>query len=309
MKKYIHKFLLSAMVLAAHVVTPSAQAWMEVSPTVMLCSTSSSAYDDELLAQRRKDAESFNLVGEIGAGIFILIFLTIVAGYALSLKVRIQEKKRRWEPLPMPEDASYDQELCVDNLRPEFCETLELMANLQKRECDGVMLPCITEKREIDLAYEILHRLKNLPNLNADEILHLNILGEQANVAQTRHICCDKKLYRVAFLFGNFMCRDAFLMPLYKFNNPNPLYIRLAQSLTMALGIGGFVEAYRHANGEYEPIYVDRKGRLWKRAGLEPILDGCAFAVLIFLLTLILTPFVLYPCALAHMYRNYFSNR
>ncbi len=308
MKKYIYKFLLP-LILAVQAITPSAYARTELHPPVMLCDASNSAYEDELLIQRRKEAEDFNQIGEIGAGLLILLLLMMVGGYIFSVKIRIQEKKRRWVNLPFPDGSETGQELCLDNLRPEFCETLELIASLQKRELDGVMLPCITEKREIDAAYEILHRLKKLPDLNADEILHLNILGEQANEAQSRHICCDKKLYWMAFLFGGFMCRDAFLMPLYKFNNPDPLYIRLAQSFTMAFGIGGFVEAYKHANGEYEPVYVDRKGRLWKRAGLEPIFDGCLFAVLISILTLILTPFVLYPCAIAHMYRNYFSNR
>ena len=308
MKKYIYKFLL-ALIMAAHAISPATYARTEEQSPVMQSNANSSVYEDELLAQRRKEAEDSNQIGEIGAGILILLLLMMVGGYIFSVKTRIQEKKRRWVKLPLPDCTESSKELCLDNLRSEFCETLELISSLQKRECDGVMLPCITEKREIDTAYEILHRLKKLPNLNTDEILHLNILGEQANEAQARHICCDKRLYRIAFLFGGFMCRDAFLMPLYKFNNPDPLYIRLAQSFTMAFGIGGFVEAYKHANGEYEPIYVDRKGRFWKRAGLEPVLDGCMFAVIISFLTLILTPFVLYPCAIAHMYRNYFSNR
>lgn len=273
----------------------------------------SSTHDQKVATTYTKTEEdkkkaSEDPIGNFFAAILLCLVVSLVAIYPFMLRIRFREKKRRWVQLPMPERVEPGQTVCPENLRSEFSETMEFIAGLRQLDCDGVKIPCFTEKREIDAAFEIIHRLKNLPNLNADELLHLNMLGEQANEAQSRHICCDKKLYRIASFFG-FICRDAYLMPLYKFNNPNPLYIRIAQAFTMAFGIGGFVEAYKHVKGEYEPVYIDRKGNLWKRAGLEPLFDGCLSGLFISAIVIIMSPFFVIPCSLAHIYRNYFANR
>lgn len=257
-----------------------------------------------------RENDPMNKVGEAFAA--VLLSLIVVQGimYVIALRARLNEKKRRWNALPLPE--AVDSESSEPQLRPEFSRHAEFCGALQRREVEDISIPVITEKRELDKGYELLHELSKLPSLNRDEVELLNGFGSDLNEAQQRHSCfVSGELKGMSAIIMRTLISasaTAYDMPAFKFDNPSPGYLRAVRAFMCGIGLGLFQEAVKHARGDYDTVYVEKKtGRMFKK--VEDLPDGCLWSIIIAFLMLCIAPFLTLIGNIAHYYRNYISNK
>ena len=234
-----------------------------------------------------------------------------------------RENKRRWKALELPEDYEVPQGCVfdVEGLRNEFNELREIWDNMERENMDGVEVRYFSLKKEIDKGYAALAKFKGISDLSDDEKYALNAFGSDLNNAQSRILGCEKKQFIIicsiciaaGFMIGfvawaiPFVYYLALLTPRYKTVNPEPWYLLLMHRLLYGLGIGMFVAAACSARGDFDTVYVDKHGRLYK--DLENKTMGCAVAACMLMLALILAPFLIMAQCLIHFIRNYISNR
>lgn len=269
--------------------------------------------EDQALREHIKQVRENDPMNKAGAALAVVLFgLIALQGimYVIALRTRWNEKKRRWNALPLPEALEPDSS--EPQLRPEFRRHAEFCEALQHRELEGMSIPVITEKRELDKGYELLYELSKLPSLERDEVELLNRFGSELNAAQQRHACFvhgEYKGIRAFFLRAIIGASStAYDMPAFKFDNPAPMYLRAVRALMSGIGLGLFQEAVKHARGDYDTVYVEKKtGRMFKK--VEDLPDGCVWSIIIMMLMVCIAPFLTLIGNIAHYYRNYISNK
>lgn len=266
-------------------------------------------------------------IEESAENAFLTIIITIVTLWLLSIPymgwILYRENKRRWKALELPEDYEVPQGCVfdVEGLRDEFNELREIWDNMERENVDGVEVRYFTLKKEIDKGYAALAKFKGISDLSDDEKYALNAFGSDLNNAQSRILGCEKKQFVIicsicasAGFITNFVAWAipfvyylALLTPRYKTDNPEPWYLLLMHRLLYGLGIGMFVAAACSARGDFDTVYVDKYGRLYKDLKDKPV--GCAMAACMLMLALFLAPFLIMAQCLIHFIRNYISNR
>lgn len=233
------------------------------------------------------------------------------------------EKKRAWKMLELPEDYTAPESplLEIEGLRSEFDAIRDVWFNLETSEIEGELYYRFIQKKEIDACYKALEPFKSMTDLSNDEKYVLNEVGTALNNAQKRVLGCGMKQFVIICL----LCGLAGLMtmfmtwiipfvyylsmqtPVYKAANDEPWYLAVMHRLLYALGIGMFIAAAQSARGDYDPVYVDRRGNLYTNLDDKP--TGCFIALMLLMLALMLAPLLIMAQCLIHFIRNYISNR
>lgn len=271
----------------------------------------------------------------------IFILLSIfggICGYAAY--ILRQEYKRRWKKLALPEGTTVEI-VDEDQLRPEFSafyEWKEMLVWKSAGDNEEESMPYITTKKTVDKGYEVLYKLAALPDLNADEITILNLMGGDLNNAQKRYLGSSKWLlagFAICFLFfaiGTLpiskngaieLWLDVFnsiayltaiaaifiadLMPSYKFGNEEPILIRGARRVLSAIGAGTWAMAVFMATHRNDTIYKDSSGNVYVEKDDGAV--GCGMALAVLSLFIVLLPLIAFGNTVASFYRNYFSNK
>lgn len=265
-------------------------------------------------------SEKAGYLGEIIGGIFVsLWFLSI----PYMVWILYCEKKRAWKMLELPEDYTAPESPVfeIEGLRSEFDAIRDIWFNLETSEIEGELYYRFIQKKEIDACYKALEPFKSMTDLSNDEKYVLNEVGAALNNAQKRVLGCGMKQFVIICL----LCGVAGLMtmfmtwiipfvyylsmktPVYKAANDEPWYLAIMHRLLYALGIGMFIAAAQTARGDFDPVYVDKRGNLYTNLDDKP--TGCFIAIMWLMLALMLAPLLIMAQCLIHFIRNYISNR
>ncbi len=240
-----------------------------------------------------------------------------------------QEKKRRWEPVAIPEGSpEYSRD--PSTFSPACADILEWQSKLETREFEGVPVPVITDRKEIEAAYALLATLREKKEeLNSDSLHFMNALGEELNTAQTRHLSGSKAgliIACVLFAFlafcmimsGSYFASQfwvafaaiyylAMKCPAYKLANPEPTYYRVCKDIVKALGIGSLFVAGDMAEGKYATVYRDSKGRFFIDKDERDA--GCVISLVIIVIIFAFAPFIFLLNAICDFFRNYVGTK
>ncbi|MBQ3144898.1 MAG: hypothetical protein IJB89_10325 [Akkermansia sp.] len=265
-------------------------------------------------------SEKAGYLGEIIGGIFVsLWFLSI----PYMVWILYCEKKRAWKMLELPEDytAPEGAALDIEGLRSEFDTLRNIWVNLELVEIEGELYRCFVQKKEVDAGYKALEPFKSMTDLTNDEKYALNEAGAALNNAQKRVLGCGMKQFVIICLLCGFAGLMTMFMtwiipfvyylsmktPVYKAANDEPWYLAIMHRLLYALGIGMFIAAAQTARGDFDPVYVDKRGNLYTNLDDKP--TGCFIAIMWLMLALMLAPLLIMAQCLIHFIRNYISNR
>lgn len=265
-------------------------------------------------------SEKAGYLGEIIGGIFVsLWFLSI----PYMVWILYCEKKRAWKMLELPEDytAPEGAALDIEGLRSEFDTLRNIWVNLELVEIEGELYRCFVQKKEVDAGYKTLEPFKSMTDLTNDEKYALNEAGAALNNAQKRVLGCGMKQFVIICLLCGFAGLMTMFMtwiipfvyylsmktPVYKAANDEPWYLAIMHRLLYALGIGMFIAAAQTARGDFDPVYVDKRGNLYTNLDDKP--TGCFIAIMWLMLALMLAPLLIMAQCLIHFIRNYISNR
>ncbi len=256
------------------------------------------------------------------------IVLCAWASLPYMIWVLVKEKRRRFEPIPLPagsEDAEFDAEKIDD-----ACDELgKFICSLEEREINGEMLPVYTTREQVDKGYELLGKLKTLQNMNPDTIRFINSAGIALNEAQKRHLRGSKVglvIAVLAFAFWACMFYDsgsyilaqfwaataaayylAMLCPAYKMANPFPRYYTMFKWIVKVLGIGALFTASDMAEGRYATVYKDSGGRLFTLQSDREA--GCFISLLLAAFVLAFVQIICLINCVGDFIRNYLGSK
>ncbi len=265
-------------------------------------------------------SEKAGYLGNVLGAIFLGLWVLSIPYMAWILYC---EKKRAWKMLELPEDYTAPESTVfeIEGLRSEFDAIRDIWFNLETSEIEGELYYRFIQKKEIDACYKALEPFKSMTDLSNDEKYVLNEVGAALNNAQKRVLGCGMKQFVIICLICGFAglvtmftsCIIPFvyylsmLTPVYKAANDEPWYLAIMHRLLYALGIGMFIAAAQTARGDYDPVYVDRRGNLYTNLDDKPA--GCFVAMMWLMLALFLAPLLIMAQCLIHFIRNYISNR
>lgn len=301
---------------------------------------------DKCIANFKRDVDTYPyLLAERAAAnndadFLLYIFLPIVllwmvlGGYILYVVFWV-ERKRRWVALPAA--AGYEEQLVanLENLREEFRPVMEWFGALPSvTNEDGSVGTLFSEKKQVDEGYAHIHALRNLPDLNGDEIIILNAMGADLNEVSAR-VCCISKtaITLIMSIFGLLFLNSvvssggfwsclwnilllgsyglalfySFKCPLYKFGNDEPGWVAGLRKMVTGIGIGSFLFACDVGSGKYQTVYLDKYGNRYKDT--EETTYGCIFAAIIAMIIISLIPFWIMLYSTVYGVRNYLSNK
>ncbi len=264
---------------------------------------------------------------------FILLWM-VLGGYILYVVFWV-ERKRRWVALPTA--AGYEDQVVanLENLREEFLPVLEWFDSLPTvTNEDGSVDRIFVEKKQVDAGYAHIQALRNLPDLNGDEIIILNAFGADLNEVSARSCCISKAaIIIIMVIFGLLFLNSvllaggfwsglwkvlmlgaygvalyySFQCPLYKFANDEPRWVVGLRKMVTGLGIGSFLFACEMGSGKYQTVYLDKYGNRYKDA--EETTYGCIFTAIFVMIIISLIPFWIMLYSTVYGVRNYLSNK
>lgn len=300
--------------------TESGEPRQEYAKTIVTLRDAYDTFDQPRPVPSTPISEKAGYLGEIIGGIFVsLWFLSI----PYMVWILYCEKKRAWKMLELPEDytAPEGAALDIEGLRSEFDTLRNIWVNLELVEIEGELYRCFVQKKEVDAGYKALEPFKSMTDLTNDEKYALNEAGAALNNAQKRVLGCGMKQFVIICLLCGFAGLMTMFMtwiipfvyylsmqtPVYKAANDEPWYLAVMHRLLYALGFGMFIAAAQTARGDFDPVYVDRRGNLYTNPDDKP--TGCFIALMLLMLALMLAPLLIMAQCLIHFIRNYISNR
>lgn len=300
--------------------TESGEPKQEYAKTIVTLRDAYDTFDQPRPEPSAPISEKAGYLGEIIGGIFVsLWFLSI----PYMVWILYCEKKRAWKMLELPEDytAPEGAALDIEGLRSEFDTLRNIWVNLELVEIEGELYRCFVQKKEVDAGYKALEPFKSMTDLTNDEKYALNEAGAALNNAQKRVLGCGMKQFVIICLLCGFAGLMTMFMtwiipfvyylsmktPVYKAANDEPWYLAIMHRLLYALGIGMFIAAAQTARGDFDPVYVDKRGNLYTNLDDKP--TGCFIAIMWLMLALMLAPLLIMAQCLIHFIRNYISNR
>ncbi len=324
-KSILASTVLALLMMGAPVTPAAADTYS--TPAMESTSSSYTSTGEASSSGQRKDMDAFSIVMFVIIG---SIAFTAWGSLPYMIWVLRKEKLRRYEPISVPEGSpEYSHDPA--SLSPVCGPILKWQQALSTREVEGIALPVITSRVELDKGYELLELLKTQKGrLNSDSIHFANTLGEELNAAQTRYFNGSKVGLFIASAFFAFMalgmfsagayvpalCWLAFIgiyflsmkSPVYKLANPAPGYYRVWKVIVKGLGIGSLFVAADLADGKYAPVYREvSTGKLFQFKDDRDA--GCFMCMLVLVFVFVFAPFIFLLNAICDFVRNYIGKK
>lgn len=276
--------------------------------------------DERKEAQLRAEREERNKPGIFIWTLSILmhiVFIGWIAATPYMIYILWKEKKRKVEPLPLPDGYAVGDEIII---RDEFVQRVkDFYANLSTlTDDDGNENHIVPTSKEADKGYGLVAEMRALPDLTGDEISTINdilaILNSQTKRVRNGSILLP--ILAVGFAVFNVWLLHLYVWillpvfywlslqcPLYKVVQPEPGWLSGLRKMLRGVGAVGALFAADLANNKYTTIYRDSYGRLYRDSNEG--MYNLGFALFIYAVLLMLLPIFIIVDGLCNFLRNY----